>query len=88
MLESASDTLPERWHQKWQDMDNTSTDGKTESDLQQWLEQTYSDSQRDEDLSREEIAKVGALVSRLLHFEPSTRASARQILQDLWFGDS
>lgn len=87
MLETASDELPERWQQKWRAMDNTWTGDKTENNLQEWLEETYFDGDRNEDLTREEIMKVGALLRRLLLFEPSTRASAQEILQDPWFNE-
>ncbi|KAF2875293.1 kinase-like domain-containing protein [Massariosphaeria phaeospora] len=88
MLETASDDLPERWQQKWRTMDSTWTGGITENTLQEWLEETYFDGVRKEDFTREDIAKVGALVRRLLRFEPSTRASAQEILQDPWLRDN
>lgn len=85
MLETASDELPERWRQKWQTMDSTSTGDKIENNFQEWLEETYFDGVRKEDFTREEIIGLGALVLRLLRFEPSARASAQEILQDPWF---
>jgi serine/threonine-protein kinase SRPK3 len=87
MLETASDDLPERWRQKWRAMDSAWTGEKTENSLQAWLEETYFDGVRNQDLTREDIGNVGALVRRLLRFEPSTRASAQEILEDPWFGD-
>jgi serine/threonine-protein kinase SRPK3 len=60
---------------------------KPENNLQEWLVETYFNGVREENLTREDIAKVGALVLRLLRFEPSTRASAQEILQDPWFED-
>jgi serine/threonine-protein kinase SRPK3 len=87
MLETASDGLPQRWQEKWRIMDCTWTGDKTENTLQEWLEETYFDGVRGEDLTREDIVKVGALVRRLLRFEPSTRASAQEILQDSWSED-
>ena len=86
MLETASDELPERWQQKWRTMGNTWTGEKIENNLQEWLEETYFDGVRNEDLTREDIKKIGVLVRRLLRFEPSARASAQDILQDPWFG--
>ena len=53
--------------------------------LQEWLEEMYFDGERNEDLTREDILKVGELVQRLLRFEPCMRASVREILQDSWF---
>lgn len=82
MLETASDELPERWQQKWRTMDSTWTAGKTENTLQEWLEETYFDGVRKEDSTRKDIVKVGAIVRMLLRFEPSTRASAPEILYD------
>jgi serine/threonine-protein kinase SRPK3 len=87
ILETASDELPERWHQKWRTMDRAWTGNKPENNLQEWLVETYFNGVREENLTREDIAKVGALVLRLLRFEPSTRASAQEILQDPWFED-
>ena len=84
MLETASDELQERWQQKWRTMDSAWTGDKTENSLQEWLEETYFDGLRKEDLTREDIVKVGALVRRLLRFESSTRASAQEILGDPW----
>ena len=45
----------------------------------------YFDGERNKDLTREDILKVGELVRRMLRYEPSMRASAREILQDPWF---
>ncbi|KAI0809592.1 kinase-like protein [Xylaria sp. FL0064] len=85
MLERASDGLPERWQQTWRAMDSASPGEKSGYTLQEWLEEVYFDGERNEDLTREDILKVGELVRRMLRFEPSMRASAREILQDPWF---
>jgi serine/threonine-protein kinase SRPK3 len=85
MLETALDELPQRWREKWQSMDSTWTGDKKENILQKWLEEVYFDGKRREDFTREDIVKVGALVHRLLRFEPSTRASAQEVLRDPWF---
>jgi serine/threonine-protein kinase SRPK3 len=85
MLETALDELPQRWQEKWRNMDSTWTGDKKENILQKWLEEVYFDGKRREDFTREDIVKVGALVHRLLRFEPSTRASAQEVLQDPWF---
>jgi serine/threonine-protein kinase SRPK3 len=87
MLEFAGDEMPQRWKEKWQSMDSTWTGVKVENILQKWLEATYYDGVRREDLTREDIVKVGALIQSLLRFEPSTRASAQEVLQDPWFQD-
>lgn len=88
MLETASDDLPQRWQQKWRAMDSAWTGVPTENNLQEWLEQTYFDGVRREDLTREDILNVGALVRRLLRFEPSTRASAQEALLDTWIRET
>ncbi|OAK93702.1 kinase-like protein [Phaeosphaeriaceae sp. SRC1lsM3a] len=84
MLETASDKLPERWQQKWQAIDGARTENETENNLQEWLEETYFDGVRRQDMTREEIVKLGALLRKLLRFEPSARASVHEILQDPW----
>jgi serine/threonine-protein kinase SRPK3 len=38
-------------------------------------------------MTREDMEKVGELVSKLLRFEPETRVEARDILQDPWLGN-
>ena len=85
MLEMTSDEMPERWQQTWRSMDSASPGEKSGYMLQEWLEEMYFDRERNEDLTREDILKVGELVRRMLRFEPSVRASAREILQDSWF---
>ena len=55
-----------------------------EPNLQEWLEEVYFDSPQNPDLTREDIAKLGQIIGRLLCFEPSARASARQVLEDPW----
>lgn len=39
------------------------------------------------DLTREDIARLGQIIGKLLQFEPSARASARQVLDDPWFNE-
>ncbi|KAI9927245.1 hypothetical protein MW887_003632 [Aspergillus wentii] len=80
MLETASDALPERWQDKWKAMDDGSAEG---TGLQEWLEEVYFDG-RDKDLTKEDIVQLGRIVARLLYFEPSSRASARDILDEPW----
>ncbi|KAJ5772948.1 hypothetical protein N7457_007844 [Penicillium paradoxum] len=89
MREMASDDLPARWQQKWNEM-NTGDDTNTEStghNLQEWLEEVYFDGCQSPDLTRDDILKLGQIIGRLLKFEPSARASAREILDDPWFDE-
>jgi serine/threonine-protein kinase SRPK3 len=87
MLESTDDDLPERWHEKYRAIVGEWTGEKPENRLQGWLEEVYFDERKRQDFTRQDIVKVGDLVRRLLRFEPSTRASVDEILQDPWFKD-
>jgi serine/threonine-protein kinase SRPK3 len=51
----------------------------------EWLEEICFDGERNEDLTRKAILKVGKLVRSMLLFKPSKRALAKEILQDPWF---
>lgn len=89
MREMATDELPERWQHEW-NMMNIGDVMATEStgpNLQEWLEEVYFDSPLSPDLTREDIVRLGRIVGRLLHFEPSARASAKQVLDDPWFNE-
>jgi hypothetical protein len=66
-------------------MDSASPGEKSGYTLQEWLEEMYFDGERNEDLTREDILKIGELVRKMLRFEPSMRVSAREVLQDPWF---
>ncbi|KAF2449339.1 kinase-like protein [Karstenula rhodostoma CBS 690.94] len=84
MLELASDELPERWQEQWRNMEAASPGEESACSLQGWLDEMYFDGERSEDLSRGDILQVGALIHRMLWFEPRDRASAKEILQDPW----
>ena len=53
--------------------------------LQGWLEEVYFDDCKHSGFTRDDIAKVGNLIERLLKFEPSLRATASDVLADAWF---
>lgn len=53
--------------------------------LQEWLEDMYFDGERHEDLTKEDIVRLGQIIGKLLRSESSTRVSAREILNDPWF---
>ncbi|EGC43880.1 protein kinase [Histoplasma capsulatum var. duboisii H88] len=87
MREMASDDIPERWQGIWDTM-NTGDGRATEntgSNLQEWLEEVYFEGLKSPDLTREDIVRLGQIIGKLLKFEPSARASARQVLDDPWF---
>ena len=51
--------------------------------LEEWLNHCYSDwKDKNKDLSREDIHRVGELLRRMLELEPEERALALEILQD------
>ena len=83
MQEMISDTLPERWQNEWNAMKGEPLGG-IGGILQDWLEETYFDEDKKQDLTRQDIKTLGRIVARMLRFEPSTRASAREILDDPW----
>jgi serine/threonine-protein kinase SRPK3 len=87
MLESTDDDLPQRWHEKYRTIVKEWTGEKPNSRLQKWLEEVYFDDRKRQVFTREDIVKIGDLVRKLLRFEPSTRASVDEILQDPWFTD-
>ena len=83
MQDMASDVLPERWKAIWaREGIITETSGPK---LQEWLEEVYFDGSRRQELTREDIVRLGQIIGRLLKFEPSARASAREVLDDPWF---
>jgi hypothetical protein len=55
--------------------------------LQEWLEEVYSDGRRTRDLIRADISRLGEIIGRWLCFGPWAIASARQILDDRWFNE-
>ena len=85
MLDTASDGLPERWQPIWHSMDVGPFGGPSGTTLKGWLEETYFDGNRREDLTQRDIVKIHELVSRMLWFEPSSRASAAEIVRDAFF---
>ena len=85
MLETVSDDLPDRWKKAWHVMNRTSSGNSSTCSLQDWLEEMYFDMERREDMSREDILRVGVLIGSMLRMEPSARASAKDVVQDAWF---
>lgn len=85
MCEMASDSLPKRWETALETMKEGSNVEDTGLGVQEWLEEVYFDSSHKPDLTRDDISRLGVIIGKLLYFEPSSRASARQILDDPWF---
>ncbi|KAH8194093.1 hypothetical protein TruAng_011743 [Truncatella angustata] len=85
MMEFATDSLPSRWQMKWQAMQGNLLCDDHSYTLQEWLEEVYFDNNKQAEFTREDIAKVGKLIGRMLKFEPSFRATASDALSDTWF---
>lgn len=84
----ADEQLPHRWQDKWLALDRAKPPEEPSGyTLQTWLEEVYFDEEKEQDLSRRDIRKVGELVQRMLRFEPTARATAAEILMDPWFED-
>lgn len=89
MQAMASDVLPEKWQEIWGTMnagDLTATESYGPS-LEEWLQEVYFDRTGPHDLTKVDIVRLGQVIGRLLRFEPSTRASAREVLDDPWFNE-
>jgi len=85
MLETVNDDLPDRWRTEWHAIKGSLSDNSSTCSLQDWLEEMYFDGERREDISREDIVRVGVLIGSMLRMGPSNRASAKAVVQDAWF---
>lgn len=85
MLDFSTDEMPRRWREKWQVMKQDSGNDEAPCTLQQWLEDVYFDNERHPEFSKQDIREKPRLVERLLKFEPSSRASAGELLEDPFF---
>jgi serine/threonine-protein kinase SRPK3 len=91
MIESVNDDLPERWRPQWQKMQTALEilpEDYTSYTLQEWLNETYFSVDKKADFTRESMLKFGELVTSMMRFEPSMRASAQKVLQDHWFDEA
>lgn len=88
MQELASDDLPDRWQEIWDGMNaEGGSPVETGPGLQEWLEEVYFDVPQKPDLTRDDVARLGEIIGKFLRFEPSARASARQVLNEPWFSE-
>lgn len=89
MQEMAGDDLPKRWQKIWDTMKkgDTVTAESPGPNLEEWLEEVYFEGRQVPDLTRGDIKRLGEIIGSLLCFEPSARASARQILNNPWFNE-
>lgn len=84
MGEMASDNLPRICQETLDTMSEGPNDEDTRPYLQKWLEEVYFGGPHNPDLTEEDMLRLGLIIGKLLYFEPSARASARQILDDPW----
>ncbi|KAJ6267041.1 kinase-like domain-containing protein [Bipolaris maydis] len=85
MLEMSGDTIPDRWQKQWHAMNSKQLRDYEHRSLQSGFEEVYFDEEKKQDVSREDIIRVGVLVSSMIRLEPSVRASVNTVLQDAWF---
>ncbi|PWY96163.1 serine protein kinase [Aspergillus sclerotioniger CBS 115572] len=85
MQEITNDALPERWLGAWETMRGSTIMESSGPRLQEWLEEVYFDNEKKEDLTKEDIVQLGHIIQSLLRFEPSARASVKEVLNDPWF---
>ncbi|OJJ49012.1 hypothetical protein ASPZODRAFT_2120726 [Penicilliopsis zonata CBS 506.65] len=88
MQEMTSHALPGRWKDLLTTLEGQSSTETPGPGLQQWLDEMYFDGERKADLTREYIRRLGEIIEMLLRFEPSSRASAGEVLHDAWFDAS
>ncbi|KAI1129111.1 kinase-like domain-containing protein [Nemania abortiva] len=86
----SDDKLPDRWEEKWQEMKKELRMDCDDSDpdvtLYGWLERAYY--YRKEwpcELTKEDLTKIGDLLERMWKYEPSSRPSTKDLLNDPWW---
>ncbi|RAL17202.1 serine protein kinase [Aspergillus homomorphus CBS 101889] len=87
MHEIIGEAVPARWMGKWEAMRDGANVESPGPGLQEWLLEVYFDGERKEDLTKDDTLKLGRIIQRLLRFEPSARASVKELLDDPWFRD-
>jgi hypothetical protein len=73
MMEFATDSLLSRWQMKRQAMQEDLLYDDHSYTLQEWLEDVYFDNNKQAGFTRQDIAKVGKLIGRMLKFESFLR---------------
>ncbi|PYH31167.1 serine protein kinase [Aspergillus neoniger CBS 115656] len=85
MQEMAGEALPDRWVPLWESIRGENVTEAGGPGLQEWLEEMYFDSERKEDLTRDDIVELGRIIRKLLRFEPGARASVEEDLDEPCF---
>lgn len=85
MREFATDEIPERWMKKWQILSEKTPDGEPTTTLREWLKEVYAHDDRRPEISDHDLDKLSELVGLMLKLEPSSRPTAREILDNPFF---
>ncbi|KAJ0123879.1 hypothetical protein J7T55_012350 [Diaporthe amygdali] len=59
MMDYCTDSIPDRWQKKWQEMEKDTSRDYQPPTLQQWLEEVYFDPDRNAEFTKQYITKVG-----------------------------
>lgn len=86
MLSLATDELPDRWRQAWRKMDDSKPYAYPDDPFQTLLDLAYYSRGREcAEIDGKKLRQIGDIISRMLYFESSSRATAEEILCDPWF---
>lgn len=87
MLALATDELQSRWQARWETLQRNlpTPNNYDKCTVQESLEEAYFfDPEKKAELTKEELAKVAEVIGGLLRFEPSLRASPKDVLNSEW----
>lgn len=92
MMRCCSDELPLRWQRKFHavglsELKPIKYDPDKPKALPLWLVKDYVNLREVPVFTRHDIVRVGELITRMLKFEPASRATAEETLSDGWFGE-
>ncbi|KAJ4253317.1 hypothetical protein NW762_010472 [Fusarium torreyae] len=85
MMDFATDDLPLRWRAKWEEMREGLPEEDDSIELEEWLSEVYSDSEKEDEFTSQDMTTATRLIGRMLKFEPSFRATPSEILEDIWW---
>ncbi|KAI1173944.1 kinase-like protein [Nemania sp. FL0916] len=86
MRQTLTDEFPERWREKWEKMKgNFEGESITRLTIHDCVQGSYFFKDRKPDFTDAELRTIVELIDRMLKFEPSLRASPRDILNHSWF---
>jgi hypothetical protein len=95
MLEELSDELPSRWQAQWEVMQKDIAERRAEQQtppedsfpeddiytLHEWLEECYNCcDEKMAEFTKEELASMATAIGSMMRFEPSLRATPREML--------